>query len=231
MGEQERTPGGRDEPLSRSVEALSVEHKHSTIQRLPDVSSPASDDTHLPKPPNARHVFHANNRRDHQTQHAKTENQKWQTETRHQTPSDADHQPRLPISQVPACSLPWAKHHAHTSLPTHPTRRRTRITRLSAMMHMADAQTATPPHPIVDELPHLPSPSRTAYTFGASFGWGSFFLVREKTKGKSEKQKSGGEKRTESPSRQSPFDPCGSARPENRLSSFSQARNAQRPSR
>jgi len=44
--------GSRDEPLSWSVEAPSVEHKHSTVQRLPD-ASPTPDGAHLPKPPNA----------------------------------------------------------------------------------------------------------------------------------------------------------------------------------
>jgi len=46
MHRWEMASSSRDKPLSWSVEALSVEHKHSTIQRLPD-ASPTSDGTHL----------------------------------------------------------------------------------------------------------------------------------------------------------------------------------------
>jgi ABC-type glycerol-3-phosphate transport system substrate-binding protein len=63
------------------------------------------------------------------------------------------------------------------------------------MMHMADAQMATPPHLIVAELPHLPSPSRAAYTFGASFG--IFSSSAKKQKAEAKNTKSGGETRSE----------------------------------
>jgi len=118
--EQEMTPNTRDEPLSWSVEALSVAHKHPTIQRLLDVSNaPMIPIWSSPQCHTCDTARHAHRHRNQRAQNVKTDDEHVQTETG--TPESKMQQTLDTALASPSQRLPLARchgqHHAHPHSP------------------------------------------------------------------------------------------------------------------